>query len=66
MHPDDIVKMLTDLRERELDKMRPHLANMDSRGQIGMAGNFHNGMVQGLTIAIKMVQTIKPAPPPAS
>lgn len=58
MTKDEIARLLGDLRERELDAMRPHLANMDSRGQISSKGNYHSGAAKAFEIAINMVRTI--------
>lgn len=56
MTRDEIVKMLSDLRERQIDEMRPHLANMDSRGQISSKGNYYSGIAKGLELAINLVK----------
>lgn len=58
MTRDEIVKMLLDLKERQIDEMRPHLGNMDSRGQICSKGNYHSGVAKGLELAISLVKTI--------
>jgi len=51
--------MLMDMRERQLDAIRPHLANMDSRGEISSKGNYHSGVAKGLELAIGLVKAIE-------
>jgi hypothetical protein len=55
---DEIIHLLDDLRTRQFDEMRPHLANMDSRGEISSKGNYHSGVAKGLEIALNLVRTI--------
>ena len=54
----EMLHLLDDLHERELRKMGRHLANMDSRGQIGSEGNYHNGVAAGLRLAIQLTKAL--------